>query len=129
MPDPVEPRPSRGLSGALSQLATSIVALVHTRFELLTVEFEEELGRVKELVVLIVMATVFLSFAFIVFSALIVMLFWNTYPVAAIVGVLVVYAAIGGGALIALRRRTRARPFGATLSELAKDVQGFRRGR
>lgn len=129
MPDPVEPRPSGGLSGALSQLAASIVALAHTRFELLTVEFEEELGRVKELVVLIVMATVFLSFAFIVFSALIVVLFWQTYPVAAIVCMLVVYAAIGGGALFAVRRRTQARPFGATLSELAKDVQWFRRGR
>jgi uncharacterized membrane protein YqjE len=129
MPDPVEPRPSGGLSGALSQLATSIVAMVHTRFELLTVEFEEERERTKELLVLIVMATVFLSFALVVFSVLIVVLFWHTYPVTAIVCVLLVYAAIGGGALFAVRRRRHVRPFGATLSELEKDVQWFRRGR
>ena len=126
MPDPIEPRPSGGLSGALSQLAASVVALLHTRFELLTVEFEEERERTKELLVLIVMATVFLSFAFIVFSALIVVLFWQTYPVTAIVCVMLVYAAIGFAALIALRRRTRARHFAATISELEKDVQWFR---
>jgi uncharacterized membrane protein YqjE len=129
MPDPVEPSPSGGLSGALSQLAGSIVALVHTSFELLTVEFEEELERTKELLVLIVMATVFLSFAVVVFSVLIVVLFWHTYPVTAIVCVLLVYAAIGGGALFAVQRRRHVRPFGATISELEKDVQWFRRGR
>jgi uncharacterized membrane protein YqjE len=125
MPDPVEPR-SGGLSGALSQLAASVVALMHTRFELLTVEFEEERERTKELLMLIVVATVFLSFALVVFSVLIVVLFWQTYPVTAIVCVLLVYAAIGGGALIAVRRRTHARPFGATLSELEKDAAWFR---
>lgn len=129
MPDPVEPRPSGGLSGALSQLATSVVAMVHTRFELLTVEFEEERERTKELLVLIVMATVFLSFALVVFSAWIVALFWHTYPLTAIFCVMLVYVIIGAVALIAVRRRTHTRPFGATLSELEKDVQWFRRGR
>jgi uncharacterized membrane protein YqjE len=129
MPDPVEPRPSGGLSGALSQLAASIVALVHTRFELLTVEFEEERERTKELLVLIVMATVFLSFALVVFSAWIVALFWHTYPLTAIFCVMLVYLIIGAVALIAVRRRRHVRPFGATISELEKDVQWFRRGR
>jgi uncharacterized membrane protein YqjE len=129
MPDPLEPRPSGGLSGALSQLATSIVALVHTRFELLTVEFEEERERITELMVLIVVAAVFLSFALIVFSAWIIALFWHTYPLTAIFCVMLVYLIIGAVALIAVKRRTHTRPFDATLSELEKDVQWFRRGR
>ena len=127
MPDPVEPRPSGGLSGALSQFAASVVALLRTRLELLTVEFEEERERTKELLVLIVLATVFLSFAVIVFASLIVVLFWQTYPVTAILCVMLVYAAIGIAALIASRRRRQARPFAATLSELEKDAEWFRR--
>jgi uncharacterized membrane protein YqjE len=126
MADPVEPRPSGGLSGALMQLAASIVAMLHTRLDLLTVEFEEERERTKEVLVLIVVAAVFLCFALIVFSALIVALFWHTYPMTAIVCVMLVYAGIGAAALIALRRRTQGRPFDATLSEFEKDVEWFR---
>jgi len=126
MADPAEPRPSGGLSGALSQLAASIVGLLRTRAELLTVEFEEERERTKELLVLVVVATVFFSFALIVFSALIVVLFWQTYPVTAIICVMLVYLVIGAGALVVLRRRTQARPFAASLSELEKDAAWFR---
>ena len=102
--------------------------MVHTRFELLTVEFEEERERITELMVLIVVAAVFLSFALIVFSAWIIALFWNTYPLTAIFCVMLVYLIIGAVALIAARRRAHTRPFGATISELEKDVQWFRRG-
>ena len=129
MPDPVEPRPPGGLSGALSQLAASVIGLLRARFELLTLEFEEERERTKDALVLIVVATVFLSFTLIVFSGLIVALFWQTYPKTAVVCVTLVYAAIGAGALIALRRRTKGRPFAATLSELEKDAESFRRKR
>ena len=128
MPDPVEPqsRPSGGLSGALAQLAATVVGLLRTHLELVTVEFEEERARTMDLLVMIVVATVFFSFALIVFSALIVVLFWETYPVAAIVCVMLVYVAIGAGALLVLRRRTRGRPFEATLAELEKDAAWFR---
>jgi uncharacterized membrane protein YqjE len=126
MADPGEQRPARGISGALSQLAASLVALLHTRFELLTVEFEEERERAKDLVVLTVIATVFFSFALIVFSVLVVFLFWDTHPVGALVGVTLVYLAIGAAALIVLQRSRDTRPFAATLAELEKDVQGLR---
>ena len=126
MPDPVEPRSTGGLSGALSQFAASVIALLHTRFELATVEFEEERERTKELLVLVVVATVFLSFALVVFSALIVVLFWQTYPVTAITCVMLIYVLIGAAALIAMRRRRHVRPFGATLSELEKDAAWLR---
>ena len=60
MADPGEQRPAGGISGALSQLAVGFIALLHTRFELLTVEFEEERERAKDLVVLTVIATIML---------------------------------------------------------------------
>ena len=126
MADSDESRPAGGISGALSQLTASVVAMLRTRLELVTVEFEEERERVKELIVLIVVATVFLSFALIAFSALIVVLFWQTYPIAAMVCVTLAYVIIGAGALFLLRQRTRARPFEATLSELEEDAAWFR---
>ena len=128
MADPVEsqPGPSGGLYGALSQLGASIFALVRTRLELLTLEFEEERERIKLLLALIVVAAVFLSFALIALSALVVALFWDTHPIAALVCVTLFYAIIGAGALLAVRRRTRGRPFDATLSELDNDAAWFR---
>src|SRR5215467_13703864 len=126
MTDPVEQRPAGGISGALSQLAASIVALFHTRFELATVEVEEEIERAKDMLVLTVIATVFFSFALIVLSVLVVFLFWETHPVGALIGVTLVYLAIGAAALVVLRRNRETHPFAATLAELEKDVQSLR---
>jgi uncharacterized membrane protein YqjE len=126
MADPAEQRPSGGISGALSQLAASLIALLHTRFELATLEFEEERERAKDLLILTVIATVFFSFALIVASVLVVFWFWDTHPVAALSGVLLVYLAIGAGALVVLQRRRETRPFAATLAELEKDIHSLR---
>jgi uncharacterized membrane protein YqjE len=126
MADPAEQRPPGGISGALSQLAASLAALLHIRFELATVEFEEERERAKDLLVLTVIATVFFCFALIMASALVVYLLWETHPLGALVGVTLVYLAIGAGALIMLKRRGQTRPFAATLAELEKDVKSLR---
>ena len=126
MADPAEQRPAGGISGALSQLAASLAALLHTRFELATVEFNEERERAKDLLVLTVIATVFFCFALIVASALVVYLLWETHPLGALVGVMLVYLAIGAGALVMLKRRGESRPFAATLAELERDVQSLR---
>lgn len=126
MADPVEQRPPGGISGALSQFAASIVALFQTRLELVTVEFEEERERAKDMLVLTVIATVFFSFALIVLSVLIVFLFWETHPVMALVGVMLVYVVIGASAVVVLQRRRLTRPFAATLAELERDVQSLR---
>src|ERR1700751_5652026 len=126
MADPGEQRPAGGISGALSQLAASLVALLHTRFELLTLEFEEERDRAKDLVVLTVVATVFFSFALIVLSVLVVFLFWDTHPLGALIGVTLVYLAIGAAALVLLRRSRETHPFAATLAERERDGQSWR---
>jgi uncharacterized membrane protein YqjE len=124
--DPAERRPTGGISGALSQLAASLIALLHTRFDLATVEFEEERERAKNLLVLTVIATVFFCFALIVLSVLVVFLFWDTYPKAALIGVMLVYLAIGATALVLLQRHRETRPFAASLAELEKDIQALR---
>ena len=126
MADSAEQRRSGGISGALSQLAATLIALLHTRFELATVEFEEERERAKDMLILTVIATVFFSFALIVASVLVVFNFWDTHPVPALAGVMLLYLAIGAAALLVLKRRRQTRPFAATLAELEKDIQSLR---
>jgi len=126
MADSAEQRSSGGISGSLSQLGATLIALLHTRFGLATLEFEEERERAKDMLILTVIATVFFSFALIVASVLVVFWFWDTHPVAALSGVLLVYLAIGIVAVVVLLRRRETRPFAATLAELEKDVHSLR---
>lgn len=127
MPDAREGRPVVGLGEALSGLAGTVVAMLRTRMELATVEFEELTERAKTMLMLVVVATVFGCFALIALSALVVLLLWDSYRLAALLGVAVTYAVIAGIAVYALKRNAIARPFGATLHELERDADALRR--
>lgn len=127
MPDSREGRPVVGLGEALSGLAGTALAMLRTRMELATVEFEELTERAKTMLVLVVVAAVFGCFALIALSALVVVLLWDSYPLAALLGVAVTYAVIAGVAVYALKRNATARPFGATLHELERDAEALRR--
>jgi uncharacterized membrane protein YqjE len=125
--DATEERPA-GLGSALRNFGGSAMALLRTRLELASVEFDQERERIKQMLVLTVVATVFLCFALSAASALVVVWFWDTNRIAALVGITIVYAAIGGGALLVLRRvHAGGGPFAATLSELEQDAELLRR--
>ena len=118
-----------GLGEALSGLASTTVAMLRTRLELATVEFEEQRERIKVMLVLIVIATVFACFALITLSALVVVALWDSYRVAALVGVALAYIVIAAIAFYALKANANAasRPFSATLRELERDAEVLRR--
>ena len=118
----------RGPLASLRGLGATFVALVRTRIELALVELREEGERRKEMLVLGVVAGVFLTLTLLLVAFLVVVLFWDTYRIAAIAGVTLVYLGAGVGALLRLRHRiaTSPPPFEATLSELAKDVEALR---
>ena len=79
MPEPGAERPATGFGGALSGLAATIVAMLRTRLELATVEFEEERERTKIMLLLVVIATVFSCFAVVALSVLVVALLWDEH--------------------------------------------------
>lgn len=112
-----------GLRGALARAGAATLELVRTRIELATLEFTEERERTKLRLILAVVAAMFLAFAVLCASALVVLLFWDTHRVAAIAAVTVVHLAIGIGALLGLRSNQRSAPppFQATLAELERD--------
>jgi uncharacterized membrane protein YqjE len=119
---------SAGLGAALSALTSTLVATLHARLELATVEFAEQRERTKLMLVLVVIATVFSCFALVALSVLVVALLWNSYPFAALCGVVITYVVIAAVAVIALRRNAhaQARPFAATLAELERDAAALR---
>jgi uncharacterized membrane protein YqjE len=118
----------RGPLDSLRGLGATFVALVRTRIELALVELREEGERRKEMLVLGVIAGVFLSLALLLVAFLVVVLFWDTYRIAAIAGVTLAYLGVGVGALFKLKHRIRTSPppFESTLSELARDVEALR---
>lgn len=117
--------PSGGLSGALARLGASSLELVRTRVELASLEFAEEHERRKDQVLLIFVAAVAFAFALFAASAFVVAYFWDSYRLAALAGVTILYVLIGAGALwrIDVQRRTAPRPFAVTLAELERDRQ------
>jgi len=127
VPDSREERPVVGLGDALSSLAATAVASLRTRLELATVEFEEQRERTKIMLVLVVIATVFSCFALIALSVVVVVLLWNSYPLAALFGVVLAYIVIAGIALYALKQNSGPRPFADTLHEFERDAEALRK--
>jgi uncharacterized membrane protein YqjE len=125
-----------GTAGPVSQLLRSAVQLfgtvmeaVQTRAELLTTEVEEEIQHVARLLLLGFAALLAGILGALVAGFVVVILFWDTYRLAAalaVLGVFLLAAAICG---LAVRRELRARPrlFEATRTELARDVARLRK--
>ena len=114
-----------GLSGAIGRLGASSLELLRTRVELAALEFAEEHERRLRQLLLIGIAVVAFFFALFAISAFVVAYFWDSHPLRALAGVIVVYVAIGVGALwrLAYQSRTAPRPFATTIAELERDRQ------
>lgn len=129
MPESGAERPAANIAAALSGIAGTLVALLRTHLELVTVEFEEERARVTIMLVLIVIAAVFACFTVVALSVLVVVSLWDRYPLAVLGGVALAYALIATAAVLALKHQLHAHhhPFAATLSELERDANALRR--
>jgi len=121
------------LKAALSRLGASALGLVRTRVELATLEFSEHRDRARTLIVLLGVAGFAFAFAAMSATALVVVYFWETYRIAALVGVTLFYVVVGVIALWRLseHRRTDPPAFAGTLAELERDriwLAGHMRG-
>jgi uncharacterized membrane protein YqjE len=117
------PRVRRGLRGAAADLGSALLGLGRTRLELAAVEFEEARARTTRNIALAVIAALCFAFALLAASLLVVVIFWDTYRIAALCGVTIVYALLGLLAVwrLARRRKTDTPAFAATLAELERD--------
>jgi uncharacterized membrane protein YqjE len=119
------PGESRGLLESLSTLAATLVAIVHTRLDLLSADVEESGAHVLSLLVLALAALFFIGVGVVLAAILLVVAFWDSHRLLALGSLAGFFLAAGVGAwAYALHKaRTKPRLFAASLSELLKDRQ------
>ena len=116
-----------GLFGSVKAAVATLLAIAHTRLELLSTELEEEVARLSQILIWS-LAGAFCAGLGIVFAVLfIVLLLWNTYPLLAlgIPAILFLFVAILAWRMVLSKIRARQRLFAASLAELAKDREQF----
>lgn len=121
-----EPRASAGgLFASLKTLSASLVGIVHTRLELLSIDIAEERVHLTRLLVLGLVALFCLGVGVLLVAVLIAVAFWESHRLLALGGLAAFFLLAGAGvAGLALHKaRTRPRLFAASLAELARDRQ------
>lgn len=116
-PDAEAPKPS------IKKLGGAFVDLLHGHLELLGIEFQEEKARTFRLFLLAGISLIFGLLVLVGLSAAVVIAFWETHRMAAILSLCLTYAllmALCIGRAIRLAKEC-ATPFQATLEEIARD--------
>ena len=105
------------------RLGAAVLGLLHSHVELLGIEFQEQKARTVSLLLFAGLALVFGLLLLIGLSALVLVLVWDSYRLAGIIGLCVFYAlaAIFCGLRLKAAVFDESSPFNATLEELAKD--------
>ena len=78
MADTQEARRSGGLSDAVARLGGTMVALLRSRLELASLEFEEQRESATELLVLVLSGVLLGLFALLFASVFVIACFWDT---------------------------------------------------
>ena len=119
------PGASKGLLESLSVLATTLVAIAHTRLELLSTDLEEEREHLLSLLALSLAALFCLGVGVLLATILLVATFWDTHRLLVLGSLAGFFLAAGMAAFgFAMHKaRTKPRLFAASLLELFKDRQ------
>lgn len=113
------------IAEAVGRLAATLLAMVHTRLELASVELEEQSQRYLGYLLMSLLALFLFGIAIVMVALFVVILFWDTHRIAAVLGVAAVFA--GAAAVIGLKVKSgfASEPalLSATLGELRKDAE------
>src|SRR6266446_3656485 len=112
-----------GLFASLRRLLDSALALVQNRFEVFTVELQEEKIRLVDLLLRAVVVVVLGFMTLIAATALVVVWLWDSSPVAVLAIVTLLYGLTAAGMGYSLKQRLQRTPppFASTLAEFKKD--------
>lgn len=114
---------------SVREIGRTVLDIMHTRLELLTVEFGQERDRLTGLLLCGALLLVFLLLSLVMGGMLVVAAFWDTsYRMAAtgIAAALPTLAALACAAILVNRVRHRPRAFDATLLALEADAAALR---
>lgn len=114
---------SPGLLQSLRNLAATLVALLHTRLELLATELEEERLRIAQLIFWALIGLLFLTLGVLMLTVFVLIVFWDTHRVAVAAVLAGGYLAIGIVTVLVARNKARGRSrlFSESLGQLAGD--------
>lgn len=117
------PRRAGGLLGSLKNLASTLVAVLETRLQLLANELHEEGLRFARLGLFAAAAVFFMVLGVIMLTLLVIVVFWDSNRMLVIGGFAGIYLALGiaFGVKVLRRMTERTHLFEASLRELAKD--------
>jgi uncharacterized membrane protein YqjE len=114
---------SGGLMESLKRLASTLLAIIQTRLELLSSEMEEERLRIGQLLFYGSVALFFFGLAIMLLTVFVVVVFWDSNRLLVLGGFAVLYFVAGLLAWNASRRvaQEKSKLFSASLAELADD--------
>jgi uncharacterized membrane protein YqjE len=111
----------------MSKLVATVVAIAHTRLELLTTELQEEINRAARLMVWAFVALFAFGIGLFLSALAVIFAFWDTHRVLASVVVAAVFFgfALLAGLVLAAKLRSKPAMLNGTLAELAKDRENL----
>jgi uncharacterized membrane protein YqjE len=112
------------IAQALHRLATSTFGMLQTRAELALVEVEEEAVRYFTYLLLALVAVFCLFMAFLLTIVLIVAIYWDTYRIESLLGMILFFLLVCGGLGWKVRASYKKKPrlLDHTLAELHRDA-------
>ncbi|MFZ6675972.1 phage holin family protein [Undibacterium sp. Xuan67W] len=113
---------------SVARLAATLIGILHTRLELISVEVEEELTRFSSYLLWSLVALFCAGVAVLLLILLLIAAFWDSYRMAVLLSLLAVFsgAAIGLGWWLRQNMLTKPRLLASTLAELRKDASALR---
>jgi uncharacterized membrane protein YqjE len=123
-----QPQSATGLFQSLSNFAGSLIAIAHTRLQLLTTELQEEVRQVGAILLWAFIAAFAAMTALFLGALAVIFVFWDTYRIAASLAMIALFIAIAIVAALVLVKKLRSKPplLDDTLAELAKDRDNLR---
>jgi len=105
-------------------MLAALIALAHTRLELVSVEIEEQIGYAAGVLLWSITAIFFGSLAVLLLALTIVIAFWDDHRLLAAGLVTGAFALVAVIAVLTVRARLHRRPrfLGATVDEMKRDV-------
>jgi uncharacterized membrane protein YqjE len=123
-----QPQSATGLFQSLSNFAGTLIAIAHTRLQLLTTELQEEVRQVGGILLWAFIAAFTAMLALFLGALAVIFAFWDTHRIAASLAMIGLFIAIAIGAALVLVKKLRSKPpmLDDTLAELAKDRDNLR---
>ena len=112
-----------GLFQSFSNFAGTLIAIAHTRLQLLTTELQEEVRQVGAILLWAFIAAFTALLGLFLAALVFIFAFWETHRIAASLAMIGMFVGIAIFAVLVLRKKLREKPpmLDDTLAELAKD--------